>query len=75
MQELTTHPLGETKLNSVIRKATERRKLFPSDQSAMKVVYPAIKQAARKSPMPIQNWKPALNQFRMLYEDRLSDIF
>jgi putative transposase len=62
-------------LNSVIRKATERRKLFPSDQSAMKVVYLAIEQAAKKWSMPIQNWKPALNQFMMLYEDRFPDIF
>ncbi len=62
-------------LNSVIRKATDRRKLFPSDHSAMKVVYLAIEQAAKKWSMPIQNWKPALNQFMMLYEDRLPDIF
>jgi putative transposase len=62
-------------LNSVIRKATERRKLFPSDQSAMKVVYWAIEQATKKWSMPIQNWKPALNQFMMFYEDRLPDIF
>lgn len=62
-------------LNSVIHKATERRKLFPSDQSAMKVVYLAIEQAAKNWSMPIHNWKPALNQFMMLYEDRLPDIF
>jgi hypothetical protein len=53
-------------LNSVIRKATERRKLFPSDQSAMKVVYLAIEQAAKKWTMPIRDWKPALNQFMIL---------
>jgi hypothetical protein len=46
-------------LNSVIRKATERRKLFPTDQSAMKVVYLAIEQAAKKWSMPIRDWKPA----------------
>ncbi len=62
-------------LNSVIRKATERRKLFPSDQSAMKVVYLAIEQAAKRWSMPIHNWKPAFNQFMMLYEDRLPKIF
>ena len=45
-------------LNSVIRKATERRKLFPSDQSAMKVVYLAIEQAAKKWSMPIQCGSP-----------------
>ena len=62
-------------LNSVIRKATERRKLFPTDQSAMKVVYLAIKQAAKKWSMPIRDWKPALNQFMILYEERFPEIF
>jgi len=62
-------------LNSVIRKATERRKLFPTDQSAMKVVYLAIEQAAKKGSMPIRDWKPALNQFMILYEDRFPEIF
>jgi putative transposase len=62
-------------LNSVIRKATERRKLFPSDQSAMKVVYLAINQAAKKWSMPIRDWKPVLNQFMILYQDRMSEIF
>lgn len=61
-------------LNSVIRKAVERRKLFPSNDSAMKVVYLAINQAAKKWTMPIHNWKPALNQFMILYGDRLSDV-
>ena len=59
----------------MIRKATERRKLFPTDQSAMKVVYLAIEQAAKKWSMPIRDWKPALNQFMILYEDRFPEIF
>ena len=62
-------------LNSVIRKATERRKLFPTDHSAMKVVYLAIEQAAKKWSMLIRDWKPALNQFMILYEDRFSEIY
>ena len=61
-------------LNSVIRKAVERRKLFPNDDSAMKVLYLAIDQAAKKWTMPIHNWKPALNQFMILYSDRLVDV-
>lgn len=60
-------------LNSVIRKATKRRKLFPSDESAMKVVYLAIDQAAKKWTMPIRNWKPALNRFILEFGDRLDD--
>lgn len=60
-------------LNSVIRKATKRRKLFPSDESAMKVVYLAIQAASKKWTMPIQNWKGALNRFIIEFGDRVGD--
>jgi len=59
-------------LNSVIRKATKRRKLFPSDESAMKVVYLAIQNAAKKWTMPIRNWKAALNRFMIEFDGRIS---
>ena len=52
-------------LNSVIRKAINNHKLFPDDNSALKVVYLAIKQASRRWTMPIRDWKPALNRFMM----------
>ena len=58
-------------LNSVIRAATKRRKVFPSDDSARKVVYLAIKQASKKWTMPIQNWKMALNRFVLDFGDRI----
>lgn len=48
-------------LNSVIRKTINNRRIFPSDRSALKVVYLAVEQAANKWTMPIQNWKQALN--------------
>ena len=48
-------------LNSVIRKAINKRKLFPTDDSARKVVYLAIMDASKKWTMPIRNWKLALN--------------
>jgi putative transposase len=60
-------------LNSVIRKAIKKRKLFPSDDSAKKVIYLAIQQAAKKWTMPIRNWKLALNRFMIEFEDRLAD--
>lgn len=59
-------------LNSVIRKATRQRKLFPSDDSAMKVVYLAIQAASKKWTMPIQNWKPAMNRFIIEFGNRIS---
>lgn len=60
-------------LNSVIRKATKQRKIFPTDDSAMKVVYLAMQAAAKKWTMPIRNWKPALNRFMIEFGDRLAD--
>ena len=60
-------------LNSVVRKATKKRKLFPSDNSAKKVVYLAIQQASKKWTMPIRNWKAALNRFMIEFEERLTD--
>jgi transposase-like protein len=60
-------------LNSVIRKATKQRKLFPTDDSAMKVVYLAIQAASKKWTMPIRNWKSALNRFMIDFGDRLAD--
>lgn len=59
-------------LNSVIRAATKRRKVFPSDESAKKVIYLAIEQASRKWTMPIQNWKMALSRFIMQFAERIA---
>ncbi|MEE9357570.1 MAG: transposase, partial [Sedimenticolaceae bacterium] len=42
-------------MNSVVRKAIKKRKLFPTDDSAMKVVYLAVQQASKKWTMPICN--------------------
>jgi len=60
-------------LNSVIRKAIKKRKLFPTDDSAKKVIYLATQAASKKWTMPIRNWKPALNRFMIEFEDRLAD--
>ena len=60
-------------LNSVIRKAIKKRKLFPTDDAAKKVIYLAIQNASKKWTMPIRNWKPALNRFMIEFEDRLTD--
>jgi transposase-like protein len=46
-------------LNSVIRKSVKTRKVFPSDDAALKVVFLAIEAASKKWTMPIRNWKPA----------------
>lgn len=60
-------------LNSVTRKALQKRKLFPTDESAKKVVYLVVQEASQKWTMPIKNWKAALNRFMIEFEDRLQD--
>jgi putative transposase len=60
-------------LNSVIRAANKRRKVFPTDESAKKVIYLAIEQASKKWTMPIRNWKMALSRFEIEFGDQLTD--
>jgi putative transposase len=58
-------------VNSVIRKFTRNRKQYPNAESAVKLVYLAIHEAAKRWTMPIRGWKQALNHFAIVFEDRL----
>ena len=58
-------------VNSVIRKLTRNRKIYPNESSVLKIMYMAIREASKKWTMPVRNWKLALNHFAILYEDRL----
>ena len=58
-------------VNSVIRKFTRNRKIYPNEDSALKIVFMAIREASRKWTLPIRHWKQALNHFAILFEDRL----
>jgi transposase-like protein len=58
-------------VNSVIRKFTRNRKIYPNEESALKIVYMAIREASAKWTMPIHHWKQALNHFAILFENRL----
>ena len=60
-------------LNSVIRAAIKKHKVFPTDDSVRKVIYLAIKDASKKWSMPIQNWRLAMSRFIIEFGDRLSD--
>ena len=59
-------------VNSSIRKATTRHKMFPNDEAALKVVYLAITEASKKWTMPIRNWRLALNRFTIEFGDRVA---
>jgi len=58
-------------VNSVIRKFTRNRKIYPNEESALKIVYMAIHEAAKRWTMPIHHWKEALNHFAVLFEGRM----
>ncbi|WP_345831042.1 IS256 family transposase [Erwinia sp. HDF1-3R] len=60
-------------LNSVIRQAIKKRKVFPTDDSVRKVIYLAIRDASKKWNMPIRNWRLAMSRFIIEFGDRLSD--
>jgi transposase-like protein len=60
-------------VNSVIRKFTRNRKIYPNEESALKIVYMAIREASRRWTMPIRHWKQALNHFAILFAGRLPE--
>jgi transposase-like protein len=60
-------------VNSVIRKFTRNRKIYPNEESALKIVYMAIHEASRRWTLPIRHWKQALNHFAILFEGRMPE--
>jgi len=44
---------------------------FPSDEAMFKLIYLALKNISKKWTMPIRDWKSALNQFSIIFEERI----
>jgi len=61
-------------INSVIRKFTRNRKIYPNEDSALKLIYMAIREASGRWTMPVRHWKEALNHFAIMFEDRLPEL-
>lgn len=59
-------------LNASLRKVTKTRRVFPTDESVLKLLYLALHNISVKWTMPIQNWKPAMSQFMLMYGDRVA---
>lgn len=57
-------------LNMTLRKVLRNHRSFPTDKSAMKVIYLAIANISKKWTMPIRDWKSALNRFAIEFEGR-----
>lgn len=58
-------------LNGKIRKYTKNKLSFPTDQAVIKSVYLALRECTKKWTMPIRNWGIVLNQFLVIFEDRV----
>jgi putative transposase len=56
-------------LNMSLRKAIKTRGAFPSEEAALKVMYLALRNLAKKWDI-VQGWKEALNRFGILWEAR-----
>ena len=58
-------------LNMTMRKYTRNRRIFPSDDSALKSLYLAIREASKRW-RGVHHWKPALQVFQILFgEERV----
>jgi transposase-like protein len=57
-------------MNMPLRKVIKNHRAFPTDELVLKVIFLAIHNISKKWTMPIQNWKPALNQFTIEFDDR-----
>ena len=55
-------------LNMVMRKYTRNRRIFPNDDSALKALFLAIREASRNW-KSIHHWKPALQSFQLMFGD------
>lgn len=58
-------------LNMTMRKYTRNRRIFPNDDSALKSLYLAIREASKRW-RGVHHWKPAMQVFQILFgEERV----
>ena len=58
-------------LNRSLRKIIKTRGGFPNEEAALKLLFLALRQAAKKWTMPIYHWREALNHFTILWPERM----
>ena len=58
-------------LNGKIRKYTKNKLSFPTDDAVMKSVYLSVREATKKWSLPVRNWGVIINQFLIIYEERV----
>jgi len=58
-------------LNYNLQRNLKTRQSFPNDEAAMKLIFMILRRISKKWTMPIRNWGEALNQFAIIYGDRV----
>lgn len=58
-------------LNGKIRKYTKNKMSFPTDDAVQKSVFLALREATKKWNKSVHNWGIILNQFILIFEERL----
>ena len=53
-----------------IRKIIKNKRLFPNDESVLKILYLALENASKKWTQPVRNWSLAMSRFAIEFEDR-----
>jgi putative transposase len=61
-------------VNRQIRKIIKNKGVFPDDKSIQKIIFLALRNAAKKWTMPLKDWTLALNQFEILCGDFKYDL-
>jgi putative transposase len=59
-------------LNMTLRKILKTRASFPNDDALRKLLFLGLQNASKKWTMPIRDWGSAINQFLILYGDRVA---
>ena len=59
-------------VNARLRKIIKTRGHFPSDEAATKLIWLALRNITAAWGRGIFSWKPAMNQFAILYQDRFT---
>jgi transposase-like protein len=58
-------------LNYNLQRNLKTRQSFPNDEAAMKLIFMILQRISKRWTMPIRNWGEALNQFAIIYGDRV----
>ena len=61
-------------VNSRLRKIIKTRGHFPNDEAATKLIWLALRNITADWSRAAQDWKMAMNQFAILYEDRFAQV-